>query len=68
MSIGKDGDHWYVSDGGCLGDARSIFGFGKTLGEAIDSYNSQNPVNKQSTVGLEKQLHLTTDYYRKKQD
>lgn len=41
MLIGIDGDHWYCSNGMCLGDPRAEFAFERTLRQAAASYRSQ---------------------------
>lgn len=45
MKMGKDGNQYYVSCGGCLGDPRSRFVFADTLEQAIDTWNEKYPRN-----------------------
>jgi hypothetical protein len=39
MTIGIDGNMWYVSNGLCLGDPRSRFSFARTIRSALHDYN-----------------------------
>jgi hypothetical protein len=41
VTIGIDGNMWYCSDGGCLGDPDSQFAFERTLREAITTYQKE---------------------------
>lgn len=64
MIIGIDGNCWYASNGLCLGDWRSKFGFSEKLGDAIAEYQKMSDTLEQCPPDMVKYLDVTATEYK----
>lgn len=68
MTIGIDGNMWYVSNGLCLAEARAKFSFERTLKEALAAYNrdhvKDNESVKQCPANMQPFLSMTPEEYQ----